>query len=178
MSRGDARLGLRRGVVLLASHDPRWAAAFESERVRLHEALTQIACSIEHIGSTSVAGLIAKPIVDIAIAVERANPLSVREPLEGIGYEYRGDGGDDGGWLFVRESGPSVRTHHVHVVGGGDPQYARWLALRDLMRGDAAARDRYAAAKRELAERHPDDRPAYTEGKTGIIRALLSAAGD
>ena len=169
-------LGLQRGIVRLAPPDAAWADAFESERTRLAEALAGIAYAIHHVGSTSVPGLTAKPILDLAMGVDEADALVVRPPLEALGYEYRGDGGDDGGHLFVLLSAPQVRTHHLHVVRTGDPQLPRWLRLRDHLRVSASARERYARAKRDLAARHPDDRRAYTEGKTAIIRALLAEA--
>jgi GrpB-like predicted nucleotidyltransferase (UPF0157 family) len=170
-------LGLEYGTVALAPHDPGWTAAFRRERERLAAVLAAPDCRIEHIGSTAVPGLDAKPILDIAVGVDRSvavEPLIVA--IEGLDYRYRGDAGADGGHVFVRESVPRVRTHHLHLVRLDDPQWSAYLSFRDLLRRDAAARADYAAAKRELAARFPANRTAYTEAKDEIVGRLLAEA--
>jgi GrpB-like predicted nucleotidyltransferase (UPF0157 family) len=169
-------LGLKYGTVRLVEHDPRWAPAFLAERVVLAEALDGLSCQIEHIGSTAISGLPAKPILDIAVGMTESGDL--RESiarLQQLGYEYRGDAGDGGGHVFVRANG-EVRTHHVHVVALGGEQWRKYLMLRDLLRTDAGARERYAAAKRELADRFPEDRKSYTDGKDEVMYRLLREA--
>jgi len=169
-------LGLKYGTVHLVEHNPGWRASFPAEQAALGEALDGLSCDIEHIGSTAVPGLPAKPIMDIAIGIPDAG--DVREyiaRLQQVGYEYRGDAGEDGGHVLVRATG-DVRTHHVHVVVLGGDQWRRYLLFRDLLRSDAMARDRYAAAKRELARRFTDNRKAYTDGKADIVDRLLREA--
>jgi GrpB-like predicted nucleotidyltransferase (UPF0157 family) len=169
-------LGLKYGTVRLVEHDPRWAPAFLAERVVLVEALDGLSCQIEHIGSTAISSLLAKPILDIAVGMTASGDL--RESiarLQQVGYDYRGDAGDGGGHVFVRASG-EVRTHHVHVVALGGAQWRKYLMLRDLLRTDAGARERYAAAKRALADRFPEDRQSYTDGKDEVINRLLREA--
>mgnify|MGYP002630259493 CR=1 FL=1 len=163
-------LGLAKSVTRLEPHDPAWARQFEQERERLGRVLLDAPC--EHIGSTAVPGLAAKPILDLAVGCP-ADFAGLRQGLEGAGYLYMGDGGDEGGHLFVRESAPEVRTHHLHVVRYAGPQWQGYLALRDLLRRSADARARYEGVKRDLARLHPLDRPAYTDGKTGCITELL-----
>jgi GrpB-like predicted nucleotidyltransferase (UPF0157 family) len=169
-------LGLKYGTVRLVEHDPGWAKAFLAERSVLAEALDGVSCGIEHIGSTAVPGVPAKPIIDIAVGIPAS--IDLREciaRLQQVGYEYRGDAGDGGGHVFVRANG-DVRTHHVHMVALGGDQWRQYLVLRDLLRTERAARERYAAAKRELAHRFPDDRKSYTDGKDEVVDCLLREA--
>lgn len=169
-------LGVTYGTVRLVEHDSRWAAAFAAEHAVLAAALDGFECTVEHIGSTSVPDLPAKPILDIAVGIPEPRDVAGCIPrLEGCGYEYRGDAGADGGHVFVRASG-TVRTHHVHLVERGGDQWKAYLALRDLLRGDEAARRRYAAAKHELASRFPHDRKRYTDAKNAVVSELLNQA--
>ena len=172
-------LGLRSGTVALSEHRPEWARLFERERGRIRAALGDLASFvvIEHIGSTSVPGLVAKPLLDLAIAVpsEPARTCAI-ERLVPLGYIDRGDKGDDGGWLLVRETAPRVRAAHLHLVIRDDPQLAQWLAFRDLLRRSPEARRRYADRKRELAAAHELDRQAYTAGKEDLIVELTREA--
>src|SRR5262245_28537172 len=170
-------LGLRYGTVQLVPYHPEWARAFLEERSQLHEALQAIGCQIEHVGSTAVPGLPAKPILDIAVGLPALTSLdAIITVLARAGYLYRGDAGEQGGHIFVRESAPLIRTHHVHVVELGGPQWKAYLDLRDFLRGSHEARDTYSAEKHALAELHSSDRDAYTEAKDPIVRRLLAEA--
>ena len=168
-------LGLRWGEVLLAEPDDQWAAMFARERRSLAEALGGLARAIEHVGSTAVDALPAKPIIDIAVAVgaEEAVP-TVIERLEAIGYIHRPDAAFHGGHLLVRESAPGVRTHHLHVVTEDDPQWRSWIRFRDFLAADRELRARYTRLKRELKCRFPSDRRSYTLAKTRFIEGILS----
>ena len=167
-------LGLRRGVVRLVDHQPIWAELFAQERQLLQRHLGHLVCDVQHVGSTAVPGLAAKPIIDIAVAIASlAVVADVRAALVGLGYLDRGDSAADGGHLFVRDGAPEVRTHHVHVVRIDDPQWRNYLAFRDALRSDPRARAEYAALKAGLSERLAHDRPAYTTGKVACIRRIL-----
>ena len=110
----------------------------------------------------------------LAVAVASLSLIQpLKECLSGLGYIYRGDGGNQGGQLFVRESVPSVRVIHLHVVQRDDPQWRDWLLFRDTLRTDASLREQYAQLKRSLAQRYADDRGSYTAGKDAFIRQLL-----
>ena len=177
MDRDDAqppRLGLGRGAVQLVDHQPGWAEVFERERLLLRGRLGKLACDIQHVGSTAVPGLAAKPIIDIAVAIPSLSVLpDVRTSLVALGYLDRGDFAADGGHLFVRESAPDVRTHHVHVVRVDDPQWRNYLAFRDGLRSDPRARAEYGALKLGLGERVAHDRRAYVAVKVACIRRIL-----
>ena len=132
---------------------------------------------MEQIGSSSVKGLLAKPIVDLAIGLTTDQELApVRERLESAGWIYRGDAGAQGGHVFVLESAPRHRVAHAHVVEHLGEQWRSYLRLRDLLDRSPAARHRYEDTKLRLINEVGDDRTVYTEGKTEIIASLLEEA--
>ena len=156
-------------LVEVVEHDPSWAARFEEERPQLAEIFDGRAVAIEHIGSTSVPGLCAKPIVDILVGLRELELSEAEiEAMEGLGYEYLGEFGVPGR-LYFRKGEP--RTHHVHVVAHGDDHWKRHLAFRDALRSNPEERRRYDELKRRLAaEGH--SREAYSELKTPFIREV------
>ena len=169
-------LGLKRGTVALAEYSPSWRKAFREERAVLAKALASAPCEIEHIGSTAVTGLEAKPILDIAVRIKAPYPIAGCIPtIEATGYIYRGEDVDIG-HLFVQEAEEDVRTHHLHVVSSCDPNWERWLTFRDYLRANPDAREAYAAEKTRLAIRYKENRVAYTEGKSQVIGSLLAQA--
>ncbi len=159
-------------LVELVEHDPSWAELFERERDTLAGVFGGQAAGIEHIGSTSVPGLCAKPIVDVLVGL-RELELSEQQvdAMRGLGYEFLGEYGL-AGRLFFRKH---PHTHHVHVVEHGGVHWERQLTFRDALRSDAEERQRYDEFKRRLAaEGHPRD--VYTELKTPFIREVEARA--
>ena len=157
--------------VRLHDPDPRWADAFLEHRVRITAALAAVDVGIEHIGSTSVPGLAAKPIVDVVVTVA---DITAEEdylaPLLAAGYVLR-----------VREPGHRLvrtpeRDVHVHVLEVGDPAVDEYLLLRDHLRSDADDRALYERTKRALLERRWDDMNAYADAKTDVIVAIKARA--
>lgn len=170
-------LGLRYGDVVLRGTDARWGSVFGHQAEMLRRALGDRVTAIEHVGSTAVPGLVAKPIVDVAARLSPGtNRSDVVRSLENKGYTFRGDKRRRGGLLFVLEDQPLRRIVHVHVLGHGDDQWERYLAVRDRLRTDADARRAYAALKLDLARRFPSDRAGYTSAKTAFVRDLLHPA--
>ena len=171
-------LGLESRTVRVVPYDPRWPTLFEAESARLARAVTDAGCpalTFEHIGSTSVPGLAAKPILDIAAGRPSNVPASVFvRVFEDAGYIYRGESGLPGREFFRRGE---ARSHHLHLVELDGWHWRRYLTLRDALRGDAVLRDAYAALKHDLAAQHPHDREAYVEGKTAFIAEVLRARG-
>jgi GrpB-like predicted nucleotidyltransferase (UPF0157 family) len=168
-------IGLRRGIVALVPHQPGWGDLFAEEREVLRERIGQHVLDIQHVGSTAVPGLAAKPIIDIAIALSTLDLIALcREPLSELGYIDRGDQGADGGYLFVKERGRGVRTHHLHLVTIDDPQWRNYLHFRDTLRADAVIRARYGALKVGLQARFAHDRQGYTLAKDGFVRGVVS----
>ena len=169
-------LGLRRGTVALAEYSPSWRVAFREERVILAKALASVPCEIEHIGSTAVPGLEAKPILDIAVGVGGSYPIEDCFPaIEATGYIYRGEVVDASHRVLVRGSEDQlVRTHHLHVVRLGDPNWERWLAFRDCLRYSRnAIRTRDLRGRKDQARDAAQGRPG---ARTRRERARSSAA--
>jgi GrpB-like predicted nucleotidyltransferase (UPF0157 family) len=174
-SLGDTELGLTYGQVRLVDSDPGWPRAFERLAAELRAALGELAVAVEHVGSTAVPGLVAKPILDLAIGLAAdTDPDQVIAAIERLGYEYRGDKDDTGGLLFVLEDRPAHRIAHLHVVPHGGEKWRKYLAFRDRLRIDPDARAAYAEVKRRLGEQFAGDRQAYTAGKAAFVAGLLS----
>ena len=169
-------LGLEYGTVALVRTDERWGAVGRVLAVEIETALAGLARAVEHVGSTSVPGLLAKPIVDLAVGVSSGATLDdVEISLSRLGWIYRGDAGDAGGWVFVLEDSPWRRVAHAHGVEFGSEQWVRYLRFRELLRRDAAARRTYEETKLRLAERFPDGRNDYLSGKDPTVRQLLAS---
>jgi GrpB-like predicted nucleotidyltransferase (UPF0157 family) len=166
-------LGLPRKIVRLEKPNPLWAEAFGSEAERIAAALRPFDPSIEHCGSTSVPGVPAKPIIDILIGLPVPLDLAaVAGALAGIGYEHATWAGVPGHEVFGKAE---PRTHLLHVVPYQEEAWARMLAFRDALRSDPALAAEYAALKQDLAVRFPDDRSAYTDGKSAFVARVLAA---
>lgn len=171
----DNAIGLQRHTVRVIEHRREWAELFTAEARELRLAAGELAEDIQHVGSTAVAGLPAKPIIDVAIAIRSRDAIpELVERLASRGYIDRGDGGQNGGWLLVKEPKPDIRSFHVHLVETSDPQWRHYLAFRDALRRDAALRDRYAALKRKLAGQFVDNRKSYTKAKHDFIQGVLN----
>jgi putative glutamine amidotransferase len=175
-----ARFGVRGGRSRdygLAEPDPSWATMFEDEAERIRAALGPVAVRVDHVGSTSVPGLAAKPVIDIQVSVDTMVPRArYVEPLVGLGYEFVVDPIDTEHEYLRRET-DDVRTHQIHVCAAGSEWERRHLAFRDHLRAhpdDAAA---YADLKRRLAAEHPNDVMTYVDGKTSFIREIEALAG-
>lgn len=164
-----------RSTVDLVEYSAEWPLEFARERSALAGVLGETALVIEHIGSTAVPGLVAKPTIDIAIGVAAVDELVPhRESLKRLGYEWRTGFHED--HLFLRKIVGGERTHHLHVIVYPSPEFDEWVAFRDYLRASPEAARAYADEKRELAERFHEDRGAYVEAKTGIVRRLLDDA--
>ena len=128
--------------------------------------------AVEHIGSTAVPGLAAKPIVDVDVVIRPDTALSdVTERLATLGYVHLGDLGIAGREAF--RAAPDLPKHHLFVCAAGSAALQAHLTLRDALRADPALADAYGALKHELAERFRDDRDSYAEGKTPFITSVL-----
>jgi GrpB-like predicted nucleotidyltransferase (UPF0157 family) len=169
----EASLGLARGQVRLAEPTPRWAALYADEAARLGHALAAHQPAIEHCGSTSVAGLPAKPILDVLIGVPTPmNVPALAAALAPLGYEHAPRAGVPGHEVFGKGQ---PRTHLLHVVPAGGPAWTRMLGFRDALRADPVLAAEYAMLKRELAARYPANRAAYTDAKAAFIARVLSS---
>mgnify|MGYP001405749651 FL=1 len=160
----------------VAPYDARWPAAFEQERALLAEALGPwLAGPPEHIGSTAVPGLAAKPVIDIMAPVHTlAASRPAIEAARELGYMHYPYKPDVMHW-FCKPSA-AHRTHHLHLVPLGSPLWRERLAFRDALRADPELRASYQALKLDLAQRHRLVREAYTDAKTPFIEQVLRQA--
>jgi|SRR6476646_473231 len=159
--------------VRLVPADPGWPHRFELERELLEGAIGRwVEGGIHHVGSTAVAGLEAKPIIDVLVGVrDLETARACFEPLAELDYLYAPYLPKEMHWFCKPE--PAHRTHHLHLVPINSPRYRDELAFRDRLRADPQLAADYALLKRDLATRHPNDREAYTVGKTIFIAAAL-----
>lgn len=161
---------------IIHGYDPRWPDAYTAERERINAQVGPHVEAIEHIGSTSVPGLAAKPLIDIMLAVR---PDSLQECVDELGQlGYRRDqGGDFPGRVFLRRlDAQGEPTHHVSLTGLGSPYWQDQLAFRDALRADPGLANDYAELKRTLANKHGRG-VAYTQAKTDFIRRALASIG-
>jgi len=162
--------------VELVPHDPGWAERFEREAERIREALGRVAVRIEHVGSTAVLGIVAKPVIDIQVSVVALDPWATYgEQLTRLGYEYRVD--DELEHRFFRRDEDGRRAFHVHVCESGGGWERRHLAFRDALRSDPELRSRYETLKRTLAGRFPEDSLSYAEAKTPFMNEWETSVG-
>ncbi|MFE1309809.1 GrpB family protein [Streptomyces sp. NPDC058755] len=162
-------------LVEIVPYDPAWPTMFARWGVGLRAALGDVAARIDHIGSTSVPGLAAKPVIDIQISVASLEPADTfLGPLTGMGFEYREDNPERTKRYF-REPPGQRRTHvHVRQLGSFSQQFP--LLFRDYLRCHASAAAEYAAAKRRCAAKFRDDRPGYVQAKDAFVWDIIRHA--
>jgi GrpB-like predicted nucleotidyltransferase (UPF0157 family) len=167
-------LGLPSGQIQLSPYESGWQILFLEERDRLQASIGGYILDIQHIGSTSIPGMPAKPILDIGIAVTNfEEAVRCIPPMEKLGYRYKGENGIPRRHYFVKGD---PRTHHVHMVEIESEGWRSSLLFRDyLIKNPETARE-YARLKQELAKQFATKREAYQAGKDGFIKAVLHKA--
>ena len=154
---------------------PEWADQFEDVAAVLREALRDVASAeVEHVGSTSVPGLAAKPVLDIDVVVDPADVPAAVRALESVGYEHRGDLGVTGREAF---HAPGPPRRNVYVCAAGTANLRNHLAVRDVLRQRDDLRDAYADVKRALAADPGMDIETYLAGKSAVLQQVLEASG-
>lgn len=173
-------------TIEIVDYDPAWAEAFAGISQAVAAALGPLALRIEHVGSTAVPGLGAKPIIDLDVVIESPGVLAlVVEALKTLGYSHEGDGGIPGREAFRREgatvpangSGRLWPAHHLYVCPRDSEELGRHLRFRDYLRSHPEAAARYEALKRDLAHRYANDIDAYIEGKSAFVERILAVDG-
>lgn len=171
-------IGLQRGTVKLVPYSSEWKSLFAEEERVLRASIGTYVMDIQHVGSTAIPGLEAKPIIDIAVAVRRLEDVEkCIKPLECLGYEYKADAGHPGRFFFAKGD-PSRRTHYVHMVEWNSDSWKELLLFRDYLRQHKEAAKEYAKLKRELARKSQGNRDFYTPGKAEFIESVLKMAED
>lgn len=167
-------LGLTSGEVSLARAHDAWAAAYEQERDRIVAALGDYVLDIQHVGSTSILNVPAKPILDILIGVRDFDDAAACVgPMIAIGYAYRGENGIPRRHYFVKGE---PRTHHIHMVEIGSDMWRDTLRFRHLLRTNPVLASEYAREKERLAQLHSGNRKAYQREKDMFIERFLRNA--
>lgn len=163
-------------AVRIVEYDPAWPALARAELRRIEQALGDVAVRLDHVGSTAVPALAAKPILDLQLSVRAIQPRErYVEPLERLGYLFVPAPESPDHHFFARPP-ERPRTHHLHVCAAGGEHELRHLAVRDFLRAHADEAARYAALKRQVARRHPQDRLAYIKDKGEHLAALEARA--
>lgn len=165
-------------TVEVVPYDDAWPEAFETTRAGLAATVGDVAISIEHIGSTAVPGLAAKPTIDILVVVtSAAGFLETLPGVEALGFDHRPQntmvGSED--HLFLRKVEGGKRTHHLHVLVDGSPEIEEYRRFRDALRGDPALAIEYEDLKLALAAEHGSDRIRYVEAKSRWVDERLSS---
>lgn len=167
-------IGLEKGIVRLAPYSPEWKTLYEEEEKLLRELIGEYIIDIQHIGSTSIPDMIAKPILDIGIAIaDFEEGKRCIKPIESLGYEYKGENGIPGRHYFVKGN---PTTHHIHVVEIDSEEWKKNIIFRDALRKNENLAKEYAELKLNLAEKFKYDRVAYTDGKTDFVNYVLKLA--
>jgi GrpB-like predicted nucleotidyltransferase (UPF0157 family) len=159
-------------VVVICDYDPSWPSVFTSLARSVGAALGPVLVRVEHVGSTAVPGLPAKPVIDLDVVVQPADVAEAIRRLCALGYAHRGDLGVTGREAFAAPAG--TPAHHLYVCPVGSPALADHLRFRDCLRADAELAAAYGLLKRHLAAQFGSNREGYCEAKTGFIRAALS----
>ena len=164
--------------VVVVGYDPQWPTSYEEEKERILDVIGEVAVAIEHIGSTAVPGLGAKPIIDIMVAVSRlADAERCIEPLQEIGYEYVPEYNDViPERRYFHKGPPGARTYHLHMVELTSGFWERHLRFRDSLRVHPEEAQRYDQLKKDLAGKFGSDRDGYTEAKTSFIESVIAKA--
>jgi GrpB-like predicted nucleotidyltransferase (UPF0157 family) len=163
-------------TVIVEDYDPAWARDFEMLRQRIWPEVADVALRIEHVGSTSVPGLAAKPIIDMSIVVASRNDVpKTIERLAPLGYVHRGTLGIDDREAFDHPA--DLRRHNLYVCPAETIGIVNQIAVRDYLRAHPEVAARYGALKKQLADRFPSDIDSYVFGKTDFVLGILRRAG-
>ncbi|MCG3221550.1 MAG: GrpB family protein [Candidatus Heimdallarchaeota archaeon] len=169
-------IGLKRGVVILKDHNREWSKLFNKEANLISSKISNYLVDIQHIGSTAIPGTVAKPIIDIAVAIDDlSNVKKVIPPLQKIGYKYRGEQGIPDRHLFVKGDEES-RTHHMHMMDNTSDEWKKHILFKDYLRQNPLEAKQYSELKKKLVIEFEFDREKYTDGKEEFIQRILDKA--
>ncbi len=163
-------------TIVVVDYDPAWPEVFDQLRSRVWSVVGDLALSVEHVGSTAVPGLAAKPIIDMSVVLpsEAEVPLAI-ERLAALGYVHRGDLGIEGREAFFNPGG--LPEHNLYVCPQGSLGLVNQLAVRDYLLAHRDTAEAYGELKKRLARDFPDDIDSYVAGKTDLILEILEEVG-
>jgi len=168
---------MRSEAIIVRPYDENWPDEFEKIKRELTAALGNYALKIEHVGSTSVPDLYAKPIIDIDIVISYGMFDIASQKLANIGYHHKGDLGIAGREAFDYQDKPHFMEHHLYVCHEDADELKRHLALRDFLRGNREYRGKYSKIKIEMAQKYPHDIGNYIDGKQPVIMEIYEKCG-
>lgn len=168
-------MGLKVGNVKLEPYDTNWKNMFEEEKKCLQNLFKELAIAIEHIGSTSIEGLSAKPIIDIAVVVENLSDFeTIRVFFDCKPYSIKSDSHCDE--ILIRKGPEENRTHFIHVMEIDSQRYKNTILFRDYLKSHTEYLKEYENLKKTLAEKYADNRKKYTDSKNEFIQKVLVLA--
>ena len=168
-------LGLKRGTVHLETHDKQWDKTAVQTIKTLSTILGNDAIDIQHIGSTAIPAIKAKPIIDIAVGVTDFDKVMLHnEQLRQVGIYYRGSDVERQLLYVMGDMENDTRTHHIHIVKWNRTEWKNYIHFRDYLNANGDVALQYQKLKEELESKYADDRAAYTNGKQDIINKILN----
>ena len=169
-------MALKRGIVELEEYNPKWADDYKKEEKLLKEVLGDKIIEIHHIGSTSIPGLKAKPVIDILIVIKSLNDISeIEEILKNYDYENRGRQGVSDRYFFAKGS-EDARTHYIHFVEPNSNTYYNQVYFKKYLIEHPEYIKKYCDLKQDLASKYANERPKYTQGKNEFITNVIKLA--
>lgn len=167
-------MGLKVGIVVIEKYNPLWKKEFNKEKKVLEEIFRNAALTIEHIGSTSIPGLSAKPIIDIAIGIKSLSDFNlIKERIMNISdYSIKEDSVQDE--ILIRKGSEDNRTHFIHVMELNSNRYKDTILFRDYLINNPEVLKKYEKLKQKLAIKYPNDRKMYTSSKNEFITNILN----
>jgi GrpB-like predicted nucleotidyltransferase (UPF0157 family) len=163
-------------VTLVEKYNPEWPQRFEEIKAFLGDKIAKACIRIEHVGSTSIPGMIAKPIIDIIIVIEPGSFLRMKRLLEKLGYYHRGDQGQKDREVFRLTDESSLPIHHLYVCPKDNIDLKQETAFRDYMKKHKKDRERLGFLKWSLAEKFNNDRQLYIDGKDPMVKEITKKA--
>ena len=169
---------MKTAKVLVVPYNETWKSAFEKIKNEIETAIGDLIVGVEHVGSTSVKGLSAKPCIDIDVVIKDYSVFGeIVKGLESIGYIHEGDLGIEGREAFRYSDKPHLFSHHLYVCQKSSEELYRHLVFRDFLKGHPEAAKEYGRVKEEAARLYPDDIEKYIEYKSPCIEALYRLCG-
>ena len=169
---------MRTARVIVAPYDVAWKSAFEDIKIEIERALGDLIIGIEHVGSTSVEGMSAKPCIDVDVIIKDYTVFdAVVSKLASIGYIHEGDLGIKDREAFKYTDKPHLMSHHLYVCPQNSEELRRHITFRDFLRSNAEAARKYSSVKETAAELFPDDIDKYIEYKSPCIEELYKQCG-
>lgn len=169
-------VGLSKNSVELYAHSEEWSILFEKEKINVYNCIKEYVVDIQHVGSTSIRDMFAKPIIDIVVAIEHFDDgFKLIDDIESIGYHFKGSLGKSNRFFFWKGT-ETNNTHNLHIVQYGDKNWDNLILFRDFINNHSDYRDKYCRLKLDLANKYKEDRDTYTSSKTKFILDVIQLA--